>query len=175
MKRNRIQILLVVVTILALGAGLTAGLLTSRLPRSGSSAPLAPGTGRTPLVEQLGLSAEQRDQMREIWEGVRSQVHNAFEEAQQLQRRRDDALVALLNDEQKAEFEKIASEYANRFDALKRARDEAFADAVQRTKRLLNDAQRQKYEQILKSQVGAAGFGPGSDLGPLPPATAPVR
>jgi hypothetical protein len=92
--------------------------------------------------------------MREIWEGVRGKVHHTFEDAQQLQKQRDDALVAILNDEQKAQFEKISHDYADRFDQLSHARDQAFADAVEQTRKLLNEEQRRKYEQILKDHVG---------------------
>src|SRR5262245_57415658 len=184
MNTRRLQILLIGVPVLALCAGLAAGLLTSHLPPvSGSDAtgspPLAqpppPMLDRTALVEELQLTPEQRDQMREIWEGVRVKVHQTFEDAQQIQKQRDDALVAILTEEQKAQFERISHDYADRFDKLTRARDQAFADAVERTKKVLNDEQRRKYEQILKDHVGpervsAAGIGrsPSPVPGPLP-------
>lgn len=160
MSKKRIEILLISVTALALCAGLAAGLLASRLP--GGAQPPAPvpselpaAEPRTALVEELNLSSEQREQMRQIWEGVRGDVRQAFDEAQRLQKQRDEALVSMLNDEQKAKFEKISKEYAGRFDELTRKRDSTFQDAVERTRRILNDDQRQKYDQILKRQVGS--------------------
>ncbi len=75
-----------------------------------------------------------------------------------LQKQRDEALVALLNDEQKAKFEKISKDYADRYAELTRNRDQVFAQAVQQTRSLLNETQRQKYDQILKNNVGTTGF-----------------
>jgi Spy/CpxP family protein refolding chaperone len=152
--------LLVLLTVLAGAAGAAAGMLVARIP--GSSAGSASNTAaaaaspmdRTPLVEELQLTPEQRDQMRSIWEGVRDQVHHCFDDARQLQSERDDALVALLNDEQKAQFERISKDYANRYAELVRKRDQTFQDAVERTRKLLNDEQRRKYEQLLKTRVG---------------------
>jgi Spy/CpxP family protein refolding chaperone len=170
MSKKRIEFMLIGVTVLALCAGLAAGLLASRLPGSGassssSSSSTSPSSGvpadpRTPLVEELQLSPAQRDQMREIWEGVRGKVHQAFADAQRLQKDRDDALVALLSDEQKARFETISKKYASQFDELTHKRDATFQEAVERTKQLLNEEQRAKYEQILKRQVGPAGSAP---------------
>jgi Spy/CpxP family protein refolding chaperone len=181
MRKTRIEILLISLTVLALGAGLAAGLLAARLPTasSGTSGDTVTGVGsgatnqpaeHGSLIDELGLTAQQRDQMREIWEGTRGRVHQVFEDAQQLQKDRDDAIVALLNDEQKAKFERISKDYADRFGALQKKRDQAFEDAVEKTKSILNDVQRQKYEQILRRHVGPDG--PGTRRGPaigLPP------
>lgn len=157
MKNRRLQVLLIAITVLALGAGMAAGLLTSRLPAAGGTQRPDPlPIERTPLVEELGLSPEQREQMRLIWEDVRSRVHTVFDDAQQLQKRRDDAMVALLNDEQKAKFERISKEYADRFAELSQQRERAFQEAVEKTKMLLDEKQRAKYEQILKTQVSSA-------------------
>src|SRR4051794_10862870 len=176
MRKTRIEILLISLTVLALGAGLAAGLLAARLPTASSPGPgsspngsasvdssnpaPAPTPGeRTPLVEELQLSPEQRDQMRDIWESTRGRVHQTFDDAQRLQKDRDDALVALLNDEQKARFQKISQEYADRFEALTKKRDTAFEEAVEKTRAILNDTQRQKYDELLRRHVGPDGPG----------------
>jgi Spy/CpxP family protein refolding chaperone len=182
---TRVQALLIGLTVLALGAGVAAGMLASRAtpPASGNptTGPAAP-IDRTPLVQELNLTPEQRDRMREIWEGVRGQVHETFEDAKQLQRQRDDALVALLTDEQKAQFEKISQDFKNQFDDLAKKRDKVFQSAVKRTKQLLNDEQRKRYEAILKNSVGGpdGGHEPGMPPPPPtattpPPTTAPPR
>src|SRR6476646_4080924 len=102
MRKTRIEILLISLTVLALGAGLAAGLLAARLPTgSGSSADTVPGVGsgaanqsaeHGSLTDELQLTPQQRDQMREIWEGTRGRVHQVYEDAQQLQKDRDDAI-----------------------------------------------------------------------------------
>src|SRR5262245_52905343 len=169
MRKSRIEILLVVLTVLALGAGVAAGLLASRLPaaraqshaQEQSSSDAADATSS--LAEELQLTAEQREQMRDIWEGVRREVQAAYERAQRLQKLRDDELAKILNDEQKAKFEKISHDFAERYKELAQERDETFSRAVEQTKQLLNDEQRMKYEQILKRQVGSVGLaGPSS-------------
>ena len=172
MRKTRIEILLIGLTVVALSAGVVAGVLASRLPASGGAAgPMGPE--QTPLAAELQLTPAQQDQMKQIWEGVRGRVHETFEDAQRLQKERDDALVAMLTDEQKARFEKISKDFADRFDQLSSKRDRTFADAVEKTRRLLSDDQRKKYDEILKNRVGPGpgrGYGGSSGGGPpLPP------
>src|SRR5215207_7523518 len=106
MRKNRIILLMIGVPIVALGAGVATGMLASRLPAVNQGHTEV--TGQLPLGEQLQLKADQRQRMQEIWERAQSRVRRSVESAQQLQQQRDDALVALLNDEQKAAFEKIS-------------------------------------------------------------------
>jgi Spy/CpxP family protein refolding chaperone len=185
-KRTRIEILLVVLTVMALSAGVVAGLVAARLPAATSAAksdnvppPIPPGPMEKSLAEELQLTADQREQMRAIWEGVRDKVHQAFDEAQDLGRQRDQRLVAILSDEQKAQFEKISKEFAEKYNQLARERDDAFNGAVEKTKKLLNETQRKKYEEILKTHVrpgspGGAGAGGGKMIIASPVPTVPA-
>jgi hypothetical protein len=134
--------------------------VASRLPAAGqqvgattnpTTAP--PASFERTLADELGLRYDQREAMREIWEGVRGKVHKSFEDAQSLQKERDEAMVALLNDEQRQKFARISKDYANRFDALTKNRDATFDQAVEKTKKILDDSQRLRYEEILKSHV----------------------
>ena len=158
MRKKRIEILLIVVAVLAMSAGVVAGVLASRLPGTNqatgtttSTAP--PASFERTLADELNLRNDQREAMREIWEGVRGKVHKSFEDAQSLQKERDEAMVALLNDEQRQKFAKISQDYANRFDKLTKQRDRTFDEAVEQTKTILDATQRAKYEEILKSHV----------------------
>ena len=169
MTRSRIEVLLIGITVLALSAGVVAGLVVARLPASvgGGAIPAtmpAPGGAggavngnpleRTPLAAELNLTPEQQVRMREIWEGVRSKVNSSFEDAQELQKKRDEALFSLLTtDEQKAKFSRLSKDFAEQFAELARARDKAFDQAVERTRKLLSDEQRKKYDEILKTHV----------------------
>ena len=110
-------------------------------------------------------------------------MHQAFDEANDLQRQRDERLVGILSsDEQRAQFAKISKEFAEKYNQLARERDEAFNAAVEKTKKLLSDEQRTKYEQILKRNVrpGSPG-GPGGKIfvappvSPVSPATRPLK
>ena len=162
MRKSRVEALLIGLTVLALCAGVVAGIVYARLPSSAVKTdntpppPMLPpdGPGEKSLADELQLSPEQRVQMRDIWEGVRDKVHQAFDEAQDLQRQRDERIVALLTtDEQKARFQKLSQEFADRYDQLAKDRDQAFNSAVDKTKKLLNEEQRKKYDQILKTHV----------------------
>ncbi len=173
MRKSRVEVLLIGLTALALCAGVVAGIVYARLPagsivKTDNSPPppmLPPdGPGERSLADELQLTPEQRVQMRGIWEGVRDKVHRAFDEAQDLQRQRDERIAAMLNDEQKARFQKLSQEFADRYDQLAKERNEAFDSAVDKTKKLLNEEQRKKYEQILKTHVR-----------PVPPSDARTR
>jgi uncharacterized membrane protein len=149
---RRIIILLIVVPVLTLGAGVVAGMLASRLPASSSAMTMQQ---RTLLVEQLDLSSAQHDQMRQIWENAQAKVQRTYEQAEDLQSKREQALIALLTDEQKAKFEPVAKDYAARRAELDKTRDTVFQDAVSNSKALMNDSQQKKYDQILSSHVGS--------------------
>jgi len=105
--------------------------------------------------------------MRAIWEHVRSDVQGCYQDAQDLQRRRQQALVAMLDEQQKAEFERICTEYAGKYNQLSQKRDQTFQNALAQTRQLLNDSQRKRYEQILQERLvnsgnSAASAGAGS-------------
>ncbi|HEX8520798.1 MAG TPA: hypothetical protein VF669_00995 [Tepidisphaeraceae bacterium] len=149
MKRSGIQILLIGVTVLALSAGVVAGMLASRLPAGGHDAPpLSPGA----LADELELNGQQREQMRQIWEPVRGKIQACYTKADELQRRRDHRILALLNDQQKAQFEKISQEFADQYADLETKREQTFQSAVERTKAILNESQRAKYDTILRDR-----------------------
>ncbi|HVT89087.1 MAG TPA: Spy/CpxP family protein refolding chaperone [Tepidisphaeraceae bacterium] len=161
MKRRKIETLVIGLAVLSLAAGVAAGFVASRV--SAASASLPSPADSTPLTVELQLTPDQRDQMRDIWETVRSSVRNVFDDAQRLEKQRDDAMIALLNDEQKARFEKLSQTYADRFNQLTQKRDQTFQDAVERTRKLLTEEQRVKYEAILKAHLPAGAepaFGP---------------
>ena len=103
------------------------------------------------LSQELDLTPDQRDQMRDIWsDAMRGSREQQHQERRALREKRDQALQDLLSDEQKAEYEKILLKYEEGTKALDEVRKAAFDDAVQRTKAILNEEQRAKYEEMLK-------------------------
>src|SRR4051812_25245161 len=88
---RKMQFLLIAVTVLALGAGLTAGLLSARLPNHPNPSPDR-AIERTLLVEELNLSPDQHTKMKQIWEAARTEAMRAYEDAQQLQKNRDERI-----------------------------------------------------------------------------------
>ena len=168
---GKAKLILTLMFALTLSSGLVAGMLVSRLPLAGAAREVAP---RTPLAEELGLTKEQSEKMRDIWEGVRSKVDGCFGQAQELQKRRDDALLALLTEEQKAKFAKTQQECGDALASLKIERDGVFQEAVKRTEQILSEPQKQRYREILKSRLGhGPPGGPPDWIGPRPPTTLP--
>lgn len=159
MNNSKTSLVLIVLTMLTLSAGFSAGMLTHRVSIAG---PGEQATNGTSLVEQLRLSPQQQEQMRQIWESVRSDVQDSYQQAQDLQRLRDQAVADILTDEQKAQFEKIAQDYAGRFTAIVRKREQTFTRGVERTRMLLDDSQRKQYDLIVKDRLQStqtAGMG----------------
>lgn len=165
MRTNSAGSLMLAVFIAALGAGVAGGMLLSRATTAAQGAS-APGE-HSPLSDELKLSAEQRDRMRAIWEQARDKGRSYFEEAQSLQRGRDEALIGLLSDQQKAQYEVRARQYADQFADLAARRDAGFAQAVEQTRAILDSEQRLKYEHILRTRGPGPGVG-GKDLLPPP-------
>src|SRR5258706_11461805 len=104
---TRPKLILATLFTLTLAAGLVGGMVISRLPLSRATRANLP---QTALASQLGLTREQNARMHDIWQEVRGKVDACFVRAQELQKRRDDRLVALLSEEQKARFAPVPKE-----------------------------------------------------------------
>src|SRR5579871_1790935 len=98
MMTVKASVALMVAYVLALAAGTTSGLLADRLRAGG------PASATAPLAVQLQLSNDQVAKMRDVWEGVSQNVDSCLQEAQKIQTSRDEVLLNLLTDEQKAKF-----------------------------------------------------------------------
>ncbi len=130
----------------------------------------------SPLAEELQLSSDQNEKMRQIWESVRADVDACFVRAQEAQKKRDEALLSLLTNEQKIGFAAAQAQCAREMLTLKTQRDAAFKEAVKRTEQLLTEQQRQRYQTILQSRLGQPGANDEPDwLSPPAPASMPSR
>ena len=111
---------------------------------------------RSWLAGELDLTPQQREQMREIWSqpDQRAQMRSHFERSRAIREQRDEALRALLTEEQKARHDELLQEYEQQLNELNEERRKAFEEKVQRTKEILTEPQRKKYEELL-------GRGPG--------------
>ena len=151
--RPRTTIVFVGLILLTLSAGVVAGMLVKRF------ASLAPERG-TDVVEsgtlsdQLQLTTEQKNQLRTIWESASDDVKDCYRQVQDIQKRRDQAIVKILTEQQKIEFEKIAKRYSEEYIRLTENRERTFNQAVERHRALLDAKQRVKYDAILKSRLG---------------------
>jgi Spy/CpxP family protein refolding chaperone len=162
MKRSR-QVFLIT-AVLVLCAGVVVGRLTARL----SVEPSPPQAGHPPswLADQLDLSAEQRQQMDAIWAAAITQMHNSGREQHDLDRQRDDAIRALLSSDQEMMYDEINDTYRSERQQLEKERDALIKSAEERSRALLTDAQKAKWDTLPKPMHGrhppGPGFGPTS-------------
>jgi Spy/CpxP family protein refolding chaperone len=109
--------------------------------------------GRGPeswLAEQLSLTSDQQKQMKDIWSEVAKRGgRHQREERSRLRKERDEAIAALIREEDRAAYEQIVKEFEEKNRAMDAEARAAFQQAVARTKEILTPEQRQKYEEIL--------------------------
>lgn len=145
------------VFLLALIGGGAAGLLAARyLAGPVQTVPAS----NLPLSEALQLSPTQRDQIRDIWLKMQGTSDDCYRQAKSLDQQEHDAIINLLNRDQKEQYEKIHQDYQDKYTANTAKRQAAFDQAVENTKKLLTDSQRRRYEQILTDRMGS-GVGQG--------------
>jgi DNA anti-recombination protein RmuC len=174
---GKARFILTMLFVLTLSSGVVAGILVSRWPAGqvgGTGAPTttAPAVMPSPLVAELELTPQQAEQMKVIWQAVQTKVDDCFLRAQSAQKQREEAIVALLTDEQKAKLAAAEKEYESSLARLKAEREKAFNDAVAKTKQMLSESQRQRYQEILQKRLG--GHGAPDWMGPSSvPATGP--
>jgi len=142
---NKVKSFVLISVIVAFVAGILIGLFIREFGKKPHL--------RSRLSRELDLTSEQRDQLRDIWsEAIRTARRLQREQRQRLQEERDGAIEQLLTEDQKAGFNKIKNEYAQKIDDLAQARDSLLYEAVEKTKRILSETQRKKYEELVKEQ-----------------------
>ena len=130
--------------ILSLAAGVIAGKLVWR--------PAAPSAGSA-LEAELGLSRDQCDRIRAIWEPLQKSASDTYAQAQRVELEREAAYKALMTPQQIEQYARLKQDYDERVLALKAKRDQDFHEAVDKTRQLLMPEQREKYEQMLKERL----------------------
>jgi Na+-transporting NADH:ubiquinone oxidoreductase subunit NqrC len=151
------KLVLPVVFLLTLCSGVVAGVLVSRLPTDKNS---SPARNSTELQAALGLTPDQQEKMKSIWEGTRATVDDCVTKARDIQREQDEALSSLLTEDQKAKFKKIQSDFRHRSEDLKKTEEQAIHQAVQQTDQLLDESQRKQYHAIIDQRLHQNGISP---------------
>ncbi|MBC8106435.1 MAG: hypothetical protein H7Z14_07595, partial [Anaerolineae bacterium] len=64
----------------------------------------------------------------------------------------NEAVVGLLNEEQKLKYEQINQQFVQRMQEQSQQREAAMQSAIERTKQMLTPEQRVKYEQIMQER-----------------------
>lgn len=185
--------------LLAFGAGLVLGLswpqvrayATPGPDRGGLRHPVAfpddpDGHGRPPhppppgrrgwFAQQLELTPEQLRQMDAIWSDFarRGRIEHA-EQRRQLRRQREEAIAALVREEDRPAYERVLREHDRQLAQMETQWRQRFRDAVERTKALLTPEQREKYDELLSRQGWHNGDGPSAGGGPAGPPGPPDR
>lgn len=131
------------------------------------------GGGASWLSRELGLSPEQRDQMRQIWSELMNanRATNAWEQRREIQRQREQAVREMLGADQQQKFDQINEEYDQKLAELGESQRDAFRQAVERTRQILTPEQAAKYDEFLKRRGRGGGprpFGKSSSTAPTP-------
>jgi len=157
MTKTRLILLGCFVVVFA--AGLSTGLLVSRLrARHDEHSRFA----------DLKLTPQQRDQMNKIW----SEVVGSHSGPGSRERRsgfaqdRDQKISALVTEDQRPRYDAIMQEYRRNLDELSQERRRAVEEAIKRTKLILTPEQAQQYDRLLKEQRDRGQGGPGGSRSP---------
>lgn len=146
---RRKTFLLLVTFILTLGAGVVIGWVWTPLQRV-SAADTPAHTGPRPWFDQLDLSDDQQKQMNKIWADTRTQMQKLFEQRRDMEKQRDQAILALLDASQRAAFDKINQDFRTQHEDLDKQRETLFAGANASSRALLDDSQKQKWDILTK-------------------------
>lgn len=162
------KLLMVFGFFVAFGAGTVVGLFSRRLEVAVPAGVVAPEPPRrSRLAQELGLSKEQDEQIKKIWQALEQEFRVAERESEgrraALRKEKEESILALVGPERKADYEKMIQEYYRKMGELMMGADRRrrFEKAIEQTKQVLDEPQRAKYEEILKRRGGEGrGHGP---------------
>src|SRR5207248_6231379 len=109
---------------MAFAAGLAVG-LEMRQTAVAAAPTTRPGRGHGWLVTELGLTPQQQEQMRTIWDAVPRGGHDQDDRRKEYKRQRDEALTALVRPEDRARYDRILKTFSEQMDALDKQREES--------------------------------------------------
>ena len=147
--------------VVAFAAGTGVGLVLRGRPE--------PPSRHSTLERDLGLTPKQAEQVKAIWSETWQALHaRPGERRESVEKEREDAIRSLLTQEEAARYDQIQAEFRRKLEKMGEERRAVFDGAVQRTKEILTDAQRAKYEALLeqKKAMGGPSGGPGHFRGP---------
>jgi Spy/CpxP family protein refolding chaperone len=173
---TKTRIIVIVGFLIAFGAGAVVGIQLRTAPVRAVEQP-AQGQRPSWLRSELNLTAEQNEQMKNIWENLHNSGRGYEDRRHRLRDERDEAIAALLAPSVMGDYDRILQEYSNKLNALGQERDKAFAEAVEKTRKILTAEQRSKYEEFLKRREpdrGGDRGGRGGRRSDSRPATRPV-
>jgi Spy/CpxP family protein refolding chaperone len=142
----------------AFAAGLTVGIESQRPQEPKESRSRRCGA----LSSELNLTADQQEQMHQIWsETARRGGREREDRRRELWRERDEAIRQLVPAEDQARYEEVMHDYYAKMRALDQEWRTSFDEAVNQTQQILTAEQREKYKKILerhRAERGSRGW-----------------
>ncbi len=140
---SKARVVMFVCFLVVFAAGVAGGVFLAPCGREHSR--------RSLLSRELDLSSDQRDQIRRIWSEVMAESKKKLrEQSEKARSKRQAAVEALLKGDQVVAYKRIMATEKKELDAIKSERERLFAQAVERTKAVLNDKQRARYERLME-------------------------
>ncbi len=149
----KVKVVVILGFLLAFAAGVVGGIVGLRRWSGHTDATTqSPTTRRVNLPEELKLTPEQDKQWRQVHEAAfRQMAHERDERRSVLRKQRDDAILALMGGQHKAEYEKIMADYIAANTQADRDRFEKMQDQLRpQLQAFLTGEQWAKYEEIQK-------------------------
>jgi Spy/CpxP family protein refolding chaperone len=145
------KLLLIIGFVFSFGAGV---LLSPRLMQTTHAVPATQASHREGwLTSELNLTPLQQEQIKKIWSETAHRGSREQEDRRrQIRKDRDDAIAALIQPPNKEKFELVLKTYADQQSAMDREWRASFLRAEEKTKQILNQDQRKKYEEMLKNR-----------------------
>jgi hypothetical protein len=149
MRKTSFLILFAAAVVFAAGA--LVGMVGQRAVGKNADSGITQFPGRSRIIEELKLNPQQQEKIAAIWSAaVVKAGPPPTERVRALEKEREQAILDLLSDDQKAKYNKVIAEYRQKIDALHQPARAAFTEAEELTKPLLDPTQRAKYEETLK-------------------------
>lgn len=115
---------------------------------------------RSSLTQQLDLTPEQQERMREIWDGARAASREKFSELrterEKIRTQRDQEIIELLGESTHEQYRQIIDDYNEKVRELYQSRRTLFDQARQKTNELLMPEQREQWEQMMQRRRGSS-------------------
>lgn len=150
------KVVLVIGFIVAFSAGLVCGLaVRGREVQAAStiatSRPVTAGGPGGLLAAELGLTAEQREQMNRIWrDNARTLRHQQDQKRAQVRKEREEAIAALIRPEDREKYEQALRAHAERVAQIDGELRASWQGGVEETRKILTPEQQKKYDEFLK-------------------------
>ena|ERR1700722_10050206 len=138
---------------IVMGAGVMVGRVTAQYshetPHQHSDQFRAHG-GHTWIDDQLNLTADQKQKMDAIWDETRKTIESTFDGRRTTERAREQEILGMLTDQQRAAYAKINDEFRAKRDEQFKLRSKLIQEANDKSRALLDDSQQKKWDALTK-------------------------